>query len=72
MPLRGPRLAACTPMRRKKYLLVEDSKTNLLMERMILANAPYDLITAANGEEAVERALAEQPDLILMDVPCPA
>ena len=56
---------------RKKILLVDDSKTILLMERMILANSAYDLVTALDGEEAVEKARAELPDLILMDVVMP-
>ena len=56
---------------RKKILLVDDSNTILMMERMILTKGPYDLITANDGEEAVEKALAERPDLILMDVMMP-
>lgn len=58
-------------MTRKKILLVDDSTTILMMERMILTKGPYDLLTASNGEEAVERALTEKPDLILMDVVMP-
>jgi DNA-binding response OmpR family regulator len=58
-------------MTRKKILLVDDSSTILMMERMILTKLQYDLITASNGEEAVAKALAEHPDLILMDVVMP-
>ena len=58
-------------MQRKKILLVDDSNTILMMERMILTKGPYDLFTASNGEEAVERALSQRPDLILMDVVMP-
>ena len=57
-------------MARKKILLVDDTETILLMEKMIL-NRNYDLVTAKNGEEAITRAIAEQPDLILMDVMMP-
>lgn len=56
---------------RKKILLVDDSHTVLLMERMILSKFPFDLITASNGEEAIAKATAEVPDLILMDVVMP-
>jgi DNA-binding response OmpR family regulator len=56
---------------RRKVLLVDDSATILMMERMILTKCSYDLITAANGEEAVAKATAERPDLILMDVVMP-
>lgn len=58
-------------MNRKKILLVDDSATILMMERMILTKFKYDLITATDGEEAVTKALAERPDLILMDVVMP-
>ncbi len=55
----------------KKILLVDDSRTSLFMERMILQQGPYTLSTACDGLEAVERALLERPDLILMDVVMP-
>lgn len=58
-------------MQRKKILCVDDSATILMMERMILSKGPYDLVTASDGEEAVSKALAERPDLILMDVVMP-
>jgi DNA-binding response OmpR family regulator len=58
-------------MKRKKILLVDDSHTILMMERCILQNGPYDIITANNGEEAVEKAAVHQPDLILLDVIMP-
>jgi DNA-binding response OmpR family regulator len=55
----------------KKILLVDDSNTVLLMERMILSQGRYDLCTARNGREGVERARADRPDLILLDVVMP-
>ena len=55
----------------KKILLVDDSSTVLMMERMILAAESYELCTASNGKQAVERAKIERPDLILMDVVMP-
>src|SRR5215212_4677874 len=58
-------------MLRRKILLVDDSATVLMMERMILTKFAYELVTASNGEEAVAMALAERPDLILMDVVMP-
>ena len=58
-------------MERKKILLVDDSSTVLLMERMILSKNEYDVVTARDGQEGVEKALAEKPDLILMDVVMP-
>ncbi len=58
-------------MHRKKILLVDDSSTILMMEKFILRNDPYVLITASNGEEAVQKAISERPDLILLDVVMP-
>jgi CheY-like chemotaxis protein len=58
-------------MQRRKILIVDDSKTILMMEKMILARGPYTLVTAINGEEAVTKAETEDPDLILMDVVMP-
>ena len=58
-------------MSRKKILLVDDSSTILMMEKFILRNDPYTLITASNGEEAVRKAATEKPDLILLDVIMP-
>ena len=58
-------------MKRKKILLVDDSNTILMMEKFILRNDPYELVTASNGEEAVLKAAQHQPDLILLDVIMP-
>jgi CheY-like chemotaxis protein len=55
----------------RKILLVDDSATVLMMERMILASERFQIVTAANGEEAQERARTELPDLILMDIVMP-
>lgn len=56
---------------RKKILCVDDSNVVLLMEKLILLKADYDLITAVTGREAVEKAKREKPDLILLDVVMP-
>ena len=58
-------------MRRKTILLVDDSSTILMMEKFILRNYPYELVTASDGEEAVRKAIAVIPDLILLDVVMP-
>lgn len=56
---------------KKKLLLVDDSATILMIEKTILKGEPYTLITATDGQEAVDKAVAELPDLILMDVVMP-
>ncbi len=55
----------------KKILLVDDSSTILMMEKLILKKGPYELTMAADGAEAVALAQNERPDLILMDVVMP-
>jgi len=56
----------------KKILVVDDSKTALMMEREILEKrTTYQCVTASDGQEAVEKAQQERPDLILMDVVMP-
>lgn len=55
-----------------KILLVDDSNTTLLMEQMLFDRyTKYNLVTARDGQEAIQKALAEEPDLILMDVVMP-
>ena len=63
--------ATFTEATRKKILLVDDSTANLMRERTILAQEPYDVVTASDGEEAIETAVREVPDLILLDVLMP-
>jgi CheY-like chemotaxis protein len=58
-------------MTRKKVLLVDDSNTVLMMEKMILAKGPYDVVTARDGVEGVAKAKSERPDAILLDVMMP-
>jgi len=56
---------------KKKVLLVDDSNTVLLMEKMILSKEPIELIVARDGLEGIEKAKSEQPDVILLDVIMP-
>ena len=58
-------------MTRKKVLLVDDSNTVLMMEKMILAKGPFEVVTARDGAEGVAKAKSEQPDAILLDVMMP-
>ena len=58
-------------MSKKKILLVDDSRTSLFLEQMILKREPYAISTAMNGAEGVAKAREERPDLILMDVVMP-
>jgi len=51
----------------KKVLVVEDDQDNREMLIKVLRHHGYRTIEAVDGQEAVDRARAENPDLILMD-----
>jgi PleD family two-component response regulator len=55
---------------KKKILLVDDSATALMMEEVVLGKS-YDIVKAKDGAEALKVAVAEKPDLILLDVVMP-
>lgn len=55
----------------RKVLLVDDSPTDLANIKHIVTEAGCIAITATNGKEAVEKAKAEKPDLIFMDIIMP-
>jgi class 3 adenylate cyclase len=52
-------------------LIVDDNEDNRDIIRMRLATQGYDLLEAADGEEALAIAKEKQPDLILLDVMMP-
>jgi CheY-like chemotaxis protein len=58
-------------MKPKKILLVDDQNTVLMMERLVLQGAGYETVLARNGIEAIQKALLEHPDLIIMDIVMP-
>src|SRR5436309_2794132 len=64
-------MPAAIPETRKKILIVDDSNMVLLFEQMVLRPEGFTLCVARGGREGVEKALAERPDLILMDVQMP-
>lgn len=52
-------------------LIVDDNAANLdILETRLLANK-YDVITATDGEEGLNRAREQKPDLILLDIMMP-
>jgi len=55
----------------KTILLVEDTEDNRFMMRRLLEMSGYAVIEATNGEEAVQLAESERPQLILMDLSLP-
>ena len=58
--------------RTRKILLVDDSSTARMAARMLFAHHEfYELTSACDGKEGVEKAISELPDLILMDIEMP-
>ena len=55
----------------KKILIVEDNQDNRELVVKVLKNKGFELAEAADGEEAIEKAVSEKPDLILLDISLP-
>ena len=55
----------------KKILIAEDERDIRDLVSFTLQFAGYQVVAAADGQEAVELAIREQPDMILMDVRMP-
>lgn len=54
-----------------KILIVDDSPSQLYNMQQLIEGMGHETITAEDGKEGVERARAELPDLVLMDVVMP-
>ncbi|MDM8523357.1 response regulator [Desulfococcaceae bacterium HSG8] len=52
-------------------LVVEDSPTNLRLLTELLQSEGYQVITAVDGEECLEKAVSEHPRLIVLDIILP-
>ena len=54
-----------------KILYVEDNPDNVYMLTRRLKKKGFELITAGDGQEGIDKAIEESPDLILMDLSLP-
>ncbi|HEY9211660.1 MAG TPA: response regulator [Ancylobacter sp.] len=54
-----------------KILLVEDNEMNRDMLSRRLTRNGFEVVVAVNGQEGVDLAASEMPDLILMDMSLP-
>lgn len=55
----------------KTILVVEDDKNQLLLYKQELSLEGYNVITAKDGLEAVQKVNEQIPDLIVMDINMP-
>jgi two-component system, cell cycle response regulator DivK len=54
-----------------RILVVDDNEDNRRILRDLLTHAGMEVIEALTGEDAVSRAAADRPNLILMDIQLP-
>ncbi len=54
-----------------RVLVVDDNKANLELFLDFLAVGGYECLNAATGEDAIEIARREHPDLVLLDIQLP-
>ena len=57
--------------RRIRVLIVDDIPANVRLLQAKLEADYYDVITAADGNDAIGQAIESQPDIILLDVMMP-
>ena len=58
-------------MKKTKILIVDDEPRILRALRAGLLAHGYDVVSAADGEEALDKAAAELPDAVILDINLP-
>ncbi|MDD1721653.1 MAG: response regulator transcription factor [Euryarchaeota archaeon] len=54
-----------------RVLAIDDEDDVLRLIRIKLEREGFEVMTASNGEEGVEKVLAEKPDIVIVDVMMP-
>jgi len=57
--------------KKAKILLVDDDVDFVESTRTVLESKPYEVIVAKNGDEGLNKARTEKPDLIILDIIMP-
>lgn len=57
--------------RKAKILLVDDDVDFVESTRIVLESGPYEVIVAYQGDEGLQKAKTQNPDLILLDIIMP-
>src|SRR5688500_3110404 len=66
---RIPKLVA--KKNKKRILIVDDEPDTIELLEFNLKSAGYDIVTAADGAEALRKARSADPDLIILDLMLP-
>jgi twitching motility two-component system response regulator PilH len=68
---RAPARQGRSVMPGPKVLVVDDSWTDLTLIATPLRESGFDVITAVDGDEAIEKVLQERPQCVVMDIILP-
>jgi CheY-like chemotaxis protein len=55
----------------KTLLLADDNKDMVELVKLVLSNSGYNIITVADGKDAVHTCLEINPDMVIMDIKMP-
>lgn len=55
----------------KKVLVIEDNENNMELISFMLKSGGFDVLQAFRGQDGIELALSNKPDLILLDIQLP-
>ena len=58
-------------MTKQKILVIEDNEKNLYLVTFILEKSGFVVVSARNGQDGIDMACREMPDLILLDIQLP-
>lgn len=56
---------------KKRILVIEDNDQNIYMITYLLEHAGFEVLQARDGRSGIELALAQRPDLIILDIQLP-
>ena len=57
--------------KKAKILLVDDDADFVESTKVVLESKPYEVVVAVDGDEGLQKAREESPDLILLDIIMP-
>lgn len=58
-------------MSKRKILIADDDKSTRELISIVLEDEGYEVTTAVNGIETIDKAIKEKPDLIVLDIMMP-